>query len=252
MNSPLYYAINHKVQLLLDESGHINESAEKYPNYVAKSLTSLGYTEEEKIQNMTNLKKLPTWKEVQKVKGKLFGDNKEIIDDKKRGLDEIISYLIEKTDDIDAFIKGNPRSRQGCTALFLALEADDTVTCRKLINAGADVHQERGSCPTIEDRNGIIQTPNSFIYRVINFQAWNTLEMFLIEFTEKARPLMHRSGNFNITPFVYFMFLIFENHNYKPFEKMNLIKRFYPLFFQAGADKHEKTALGAVQDFIKI
>ncbi len=185
-------------------------------------------------------------------------------------IDAAISLLIERTNDVDTFVtypdgekqhfrtvlhtnhgtireKVNPEYRQGINCLFYAAEADDTETCRKLINAGADVKRQIGKTSCVEG----ICSPNSFVYRLIFYKSWKTLRMFLKEFKDKASLVMHRE-NSDITPLVFFI-MTAQIEMQKGKYMSDLEFRDMIHYFQdAGASMNEETKIGTAGNFLKV
>ncbi|MBO7164056.1 MAG: ankyrin repeat domain-containing protein, partial [Spirochaetaceae bacterium] len=138
---------------------------------------------------------------------------------------------------------------QGCTALLLACEWNDTIVCKKLIEAGADITKAVGKCPSMPLPNGRpLYTPNNFLYRAIHFKAWDCLELALTEYKGKISRQMH-CGEVQMTPLVYFL----RNVQTMEFtEAQHLCERFIPLFQSAGASFYEPTILGSTSDILKM
>ena len=65
-------------------------------------------------------------------------------------IDKIIDLLISKTENVDDFIDYSPNEKivdnEGLSALLFACEFNDVVTCKKLIEAGADLSKSIGKC----------------------------------------------------------------------------------------------------------
>ena len=82
-----------------------------------------------------------------------------------------------------------------------AAEINDTYACRKLIQAGADVTKVIGNADIpIDLYDNTAHTPNSFIFRLIYWQSWDALKMFLTEFPDKAKLIMGK-GKYDISLF---------------------------------------------------
>lgn len=108
----------------------------------------------------------------------IFG-NPETYENQLTNLKDICLYLIDQTKNQDEFILNNKYSNQSWTSLYLAAETDDADICRELLKKGANPNLHL----PIEDP--II--PNTFLYRIIFFSAWNVLEMYLTEFQENVK-----------------------------------------------------------------
>lgn len=194
-------------------------------------------------------------------------------------IDEAISLLIDRTEDVDAFITypGEPKKqsfqtlyrgeygtlrakrpedyRQGVTVLGLAGEADDSETCRKLLLAGADATKAIGLVKNFCDNQGNnVLTPNSFVFRLISYSSWNTLRMFLTEFKDRAETVMHK-GKFAITPLV--AFIIKAKDEFQKTGTFNErmtnwaeVEYFISLFINAGASMTEETQVSCAAQLL--
>ena len=171
-------------------------------------------------------------------------------------LDKIITFLIDATDNPDDF-KINSGAKMSNTALYLAAETDDAETSRKLIKKGAATDKVNGRadfCFTKKDGTQV-QTlvPNTFIYRLISFHSWNTLEMFLTDFPEKAKPQMtEKTENSNITPLVFLILtLVYGAKDEKSFEaNRKITDTLLPLFQNCGAKLNQNTAFGTAGELL--
>lgn len=106
--------------------------------------------------------------------------------------------------------------------------------------------------PCLGDAKGsIVKLPDSFIFRCLVYESWDTLKMFLTEFKEKAGSVMH-CGSFDITPLVAFIVVsrmeIQETGMFKKksgnFSEIDEIIR---LFLDCGAYMKEPTKIGSVE-----
>lgn len=133
---------------------------------------------------------------------------------------------------------------QGFTALLFACEWNDTIVCRKLIEAGADITKAVGKCPNL---NGLgLYTPNNFLYRAIHFKSWDCLEMVLTEYKGRISSQMH-CGEVQMTPLVCFLLYV---QTMEFTEAQYLRERFIPLFLSAGASLDEPTILGSAGEIL--
>lgn len=171
-------------------------------------------------------------------------------------LDKIITFLVENTDNPDGF-KINSGSGMSNTALYLAAETDDAETAGKLIKKGAATDKANGRadfCFTKKDGTQVhTLIPNTFIYRLISFHSWNTLEMFLTEFPETAKPQMtEKTENSNITPLVFLILtLIYGAKDEKSFEtNKKITDSLLPLFQNCGAKLDQNTAFGTARELL--
>ena len=111
--------------------------------------------------------------------------------------------------------------------------------------------------PCLGDAKGsIVKLPDSFIFRCLVYESWDTLKIFLTEFKKKAENVMHR-GNFDITPLVAFIVVsrmeIQETGMFKKksgnFSEIDEIIR---LFLDCGADMKEPTKIGSAEQFLRM
>ena len=243
MVSPLYYAIEYKYKIL-----HFSQCLEKKEISVSNPATlfrpgfsasekkeSLGHDMESDFHNI--LLQLQTnalsQKDIQELNAKI---------------NSIIEVLISKTQDVDEFILWSPntliKQEQGFTALLFACEWNDTIVCRKLIEAGADITKAVGKCPNL---NGLgLYTPNNFLYRAIHFKSWDCLEMVLTEYKGRISSQMH-CGEVQMTPLVCFLLNV---QTMEFTEAQYLRERFIPLFLSAGASLDEPTILGSAGEIL--
>lgn len=176
--------------------------------------------------------------------------DEEEIGQRVSALEKIISLIAEKTSDVDAFVK-QIEGKMGTNALHLAAEVDDVYTCRILIKKGSCVDKIIGyadfGMQYAGGRTVKTEIPNTFVYRLISFRAWNTLKMYLSEFASKAsKSMTEKSDKCNITPLV-FMILntIYSSENEEEYNSnKKLVDELIPLFEKAGASLEENTAFG--------
>ena len=248
MVSPLYYAIGYKHQILnfskfleKEEISVSNPATLFRPGFSAsEKKESLGHDIESYFRHiiLQYQSNSLSQKESQELHAKI---------------NSIIVVLISKTQDVDEFILwslNTPiKQEQGCTALLLACEWNDTIVCKKLIEAGADITKAVGKCPSMSLPNGIpLYTPNNFLYRAIHFKSWDCLEMVLTEYKGKISRQMH-CGEVQMTPLVYFLCYV---QTMEFTEAQHLCERFIPLFQSAGASFDEPTILGSASDILKM
>ncbi|MCR4735427.1 MAG: hypothetical protein K5829_10540 [Treponema sp.] len=164
-------------------------------------------------------------------------------------LDKIIEYLISKTTDVDKFVKYFDK-KQGTNALFLAAEYDDLETCKKLIEHNANTQIVLGDaflCTVLVDYGyyEYVYFNNAFIYRLIFFKAWKTLDDFLTKHKELAKKTM-TPNKFGITPIIYFLWNTKNDSN-----RMKLLEKYIPLFEEAGANLKQPSIIGSTKQIIK-
>lgn len=272
--SPLYYAIflKQRIKTVLNKfPAQIKEPQ----NIIWKNLAVPGMTEEQKKAYWQNMNVLKEGVKEYYDNSNMDSENRNSRTHEKQ-IDEVISFLIERTENVDSFInytgeyqkkqhfttifrnecvtlreKIPTESRQGVNALGFAAENDDFETCRKLIQAGADINRVLGFVQFTSSA----ETPNSFIFRCILFKSWRTLRMFLAEFKEKAEKVMH-CGNFDITPLVAFIIVSkmeFQDPGTSDRKLINFseIEEIIQLFLDCGASMTEPTKLGSAENLKK-
>ena len=219
-----------------------------------KNLNVSGFTAEQKADNIQNLYNDPMFKAFLKAGGKdsyksQCGDTSKI--------EEILDFYIKRTEDLDVikYSKNEFReTNQGCTALLYACEMDDVETCRKLINAGADLRKQVGTFfPLTTPSGSLLELPNNFIYRAICFKSWNCLEMFFYDYKNIAQEYMHAKDIF-MTPLVFFLIWLLNEIKLNPksiYENSKVIERFVQLFQSTGANINEPTIWGTAETIIR-
>ena len=173
-------------------------------------------------------------------------------------IDKIIDLLISKTENVDDFIHYPPAEKIvnniGLSALLFACEFNDVVTCKKLIETGADLSKSFGKClHLLLDEQQYFFIPHNFIYRAIEFEAWDCLKLVLTEYKQKIKDtdMMHASQEFPMTPLVYFITpLTVKSGNTVQLVPQNL-GIFIPLFLDAGADFNEPTIYGSANKILQ-
>lgn len=250
-HSPLYYAISKKNHLVNPKHFLDIEKNMDGENLVHKNFFAPGFTAEDRKNYYNQMNKLfhNAYEPYKKISDKI---PTEEWDESISKIDKIIDLLISKTENVDDFINYPPAAKivneHGINALLWACECNDVVTCKKLISAGADITKSVGKIPLLQSPSGeLIFLPHNFIYRAINFEAWDCLELVLTEYKQKIKDtdMMHASKEFPMTPLVYFLItLINKSVNEK-------LDKFIPLFLDAGADLNEPTIYGSVNEILR-
>lgn len=254
--SPLYYSIITKHRLTNLNSfqknrdiGNIN-----YKNLFAPGLSD---SEKEKFDTtsvyMDKLLKAIEDIESHIPKDELAEINRQI----NKKVDDIIDLYIENTDNIDGFISYSMRdpliNNQGCTVLLYACEINDVELCRKLVKNGANINRIVGKVETLKNPDrSIMWMPNNFIQRCFGFCSWDCLEFYLKENKSEASENMHRK-DFNMTYMVAFLIQMLDEIQKNPSvrnDNINLIRRFVPLFLNAGASLQEPTIWGSAEQIL--
>jgi hypothetical protein len=130
--SPLYYGVQ-RLRFVNEAllKGHISIGN----NITWKNLNVPGMFKEDKQRDVENIKANPLFKIMEQFTSLIFGDP-SIWEQEFNEIKEIVKYLIEKTDDIDAFTKekdGTP-----LTVLVLAVESGFDDICQLLIGKGTN------------------------------------------------------------------------------------------------------------------
>lgn len=159
-------------------------------------------------------------------------------------LKNICLYLIEQTDSQDEFILRNKITNESWTSLYYAVETDDVDICRKLIEKEANPNLNL----SISLKSRI---PNTFLYRCIEFKAWNVLEMYLTEFLELAKISVNDYDNqYRFTPLAYFLFKTFELKNTNYYKGFSFVNKIYDLFLRCGANPNIPSTFGNAKELL--
>lgn len=254
--SPLYYAINKRNHLVNPE--YFLENLEKNSENIKYGNSFVpGFTTDDKRNFRNQIHTLFPFLQEEITEKILDNIPKEEWDKSISKIDKIIDLLISKTENVDDFIFYPPAEKIvnniGVNALLLTCEYNDTVTCKKLIEAGADLSKSIGKClhPHPFSTDSYFFFPHNFIYRAIQFESWDCLELVLTEYKQKIKDtnMMHCSEGFPITPLVYF--LIKDKSVNVPHSNQQYLLRFIPLFLDAGADLNEPTIYGSVNEILR-
>ena len=253
--SPLYYAIDKRNYLVNPkyflENLEKNSENIKYENSFVPGLTA---DDKRNFRNQIHTLFSFLQEEItKKISDKI---PKEECDKSISKIDKIIDLLISKTENVDDFINYPPAEKIvnniGVNALLLTCEFNDVVTCKKLIEAGADLSKSIGKClHPLSEEQPYFFIPHNFIYRAIEFEAWDCLKLVLTEYKQKIKDtdMMHASKEFPMTPLVYF--LIKDKSVNEPHSNQHNLLRFIPLFLDAGADFNEPTIYGSADEIIR-
>lgn len=254
--SPLYYAINRKERIRFGFKNFKKKLEENPYNITWNNLDVPGLTALDKEANreirIGNIRNVSFDFEEQMMKvsfAQMYG-NENTFDMQLKELDQIIEYLISKTDDVDFFIKTFDKF-QGINSLFLAAEFNDVKVCELLLEKGASPTISLGEtllCTIPNEYNSYdyVYSYNSFIYRLIYFNSWDMLELFLTKYIEMARQSMV-PNEYGITPIIYFLYYTrtLDNSN-------ELRKQFISKFVKAGANLNQGSILGSANQVIKM
>jgi len=174
--SPLYYAI---MRCHFVSKGKIPEIGIENINWEKFNVPGI-FTEDRKT-NYENMTRDPLWKKLEESSIYMFCGKPEIWKQELQELKKIVKYLIDKTDDVDAFAKEAPDGGR-TTALSLAVESDFDDICRLLI--------EKGANPARIFSNNGIPYDSPFI-RAVWYKSQKTLEMLLTDFKDKIKPVIN-------------------------------------------------------------
>lgn len=253
--SPLYYAINKRNHLVNPE--YFLENLEKNSENIKYGNSFVpGFTTDDKRNFRNQMHTLfPLLQEI--TKKILDNIPTEECDKSISKIDKIIDLLISKTENVDDFIFYPPAEKIvnniGVNALLLTCEYNDTVTCKKLIEAGADLSKSIGKCWHPFSTDSYLCFPHNFIYRAIQFESWDCLEFVLTEYKQKIKDtnMMHCSKEFPITPLVYFLITLINKSVNVPHSNQQNLLRFIPLFLDAGADFNAPTIFGSANEILR-
>ncbi|MBR4373962.1 MAG: hypothetical protein IKP49_06335 [Treponema sp.] len=187
----------------------------------------------------------------------LLGRDEEI-EGKIANLGKIIAYIIERTDDVDAFAM-DAGNRTQANALLLAGETGDTETLSLLIKKGSDVDKALGHAPFAlrykDGKSVSTEIPNSLVYRMISFAQYDALKFYLSAFEDKARKSMtEKTSKCDITPLAYLILnTLYNSRTEEEYKKSkSLVEGFLPIFEKAGAKLDENTAFGSVKKLLGL
>jgi hypothetical protein len=224
--SPLYYAVQrlYFVNQAISK-GYVGSTN---GNITWKNLNVPGMFQEDKQRCMENMKSDPDYKRVEQLSTLQYIGDPSAWKQELEEIKEIVKYLIDKTDNVDAFAKGVPNGNL-LTVLDLAVQSDFDDICRLLI--------EKGANPTrIFCKNGIpYESP--FI-RAVYYKAWKTLEMLLTDFKDNIKTILNERFMEDKHTAAHLLFKVdygsiqysVNNENFKH------IEHFIPLFRSAGTD----------------
>lgn len=188
--------------------------------------------------------------------------------------DKMIDYFISRTKDINAFVAvisswAGPHARSDedkktsaiqdnqvrSTALVIAAQANDSDTCMKLLKLGAKVDfSVLAEGFTLEQFGETsYQQKHNFIYNLIDYKSWETLIMFLTEFPDIAKMIMH-NDEFELNSLVsfamkvqyYFIWTGRDKREWRP-----IVQYIVDLFINNGASLDEKTKVGTAREILK-
>ena len=220
--SPLYYAV---LRLYFVEhaisKGHIPNG----DNITWKNLNVPGVFAEDKQLFMEQMKNDPAYKEIGPSCTAQFIGDSSIWKQEFEEIKTIVKYLIDKTDNVDAFVK------QIVNVLGLAIEHDFEDICRLLIEKGADPAR------IFVDNTTPYDSP---IHRAIYYKSWRTLEMLLTDFKKNIKPIINQCYMEDKHTAMHLLFRIDYGAIYQQYsinhENFKSIEQFIPMFRNAGAE----------------
>lgn len=253
--SPLYYAINRKERIRFGFDNFKKKLVENPYNITWNNFDMPGLTPGDKATNrevrIGKIKNLGFNFEDKIMKAlfvQMYG-NENTFDFQIQELDKIIEYLIDKTNDIDKYVKTFDQYR-GINTLFLAAEYNDVKVCELLLEKGASPTRSLGEtllCTIPNNYNSFdyVYLNNSFIYRLIYFHSWEMLELFLSKYKEIAKKTME-PNEYGITPIIYFLYYTRTLNN-----AYELRKKYISMFIDAGADLKQDSILGSANQMLE-
>ena len=260
--SPLYFAIQTKSTIKGGSSSYAKGMADFRTNQLLSSF-DLSHASKERLEEAFltvshSMKQTYIESGLGKIMFYAYYCRDEEIESKLNELNKIIDFIIGSIKNPDEF-KINSGAKMSNTALYLAAETDDAETAKKLIQKGAATNKANGRADfSFTKKDGTkVQTsiPNTFIYRLISFHSWNTLEMFLTDFPEIAKPQMtEKTETSNVTPLVFLILtLVYGSKNEKVFEQNKKITdSLLPLFQKCGAKLEQNTAFGTAKELLGL
>jgi len=225
--SPLYYVVQrlYFISTAL-KNGYIDTTNE---NINLSKLGVPGIFAEDKKLYLNEIQANPFYKEVEKISPPVLIGNPSIWKQEFEEVKDIIQYLIDKTENVDAFVKEAPNG--DCTTLSLAVESDFDDICRLLIENGAN--------PAIVFYKNNIPHDSPFI-RAVWFKSWKTLEMFLTCFKTQIKPIINEQFLEEKYTAAHLLFKVdYSSSIYKleiNHDNFKIIELFVRLFRNAGAE----------------
>ncbi|MBR6245232.1 hypothetical protein IKR20_06625 [bacterium] len=150
----------------------------------------------------------------------------------KKRLKKITTHILDKT---NKEYLGIITKRRSAHPLHNLIDSGDTElvrkTLEKFVEYGLDIDNEKNP-NRYRNRDGKwenLKSPNTFLHRCIEHEAWNILEMFLTDFKDAASETIKKyndSGQY--APFVFF----FEKNKEK---RTGFMEKFIKLFESCGA-----------------
>ena len=224
--SPLYYTVN---RLKIISDALMNGSIELGNNITWKNFNIPGISTESKQKNYNKMQANPLSEKNDQFSQNQFIGNSSIWKQECNELLDIVQYLIDKTEDVDAFEK-KIDEKSYTNVLSLAVESNFYNICRKLIEKGADPAR-------IFPRNG--KPYDSPFIRAVRFKSWDTLKMLLTEFMDKIKYIINERFNEEQYTAAHLLFRVGNELIYKyeiNQDNFKIIEEFIPLFRNAGAD----------------
>jgi len=171
----------------------------------------------------------PLYKETESLLLRMFIGIESIRKQEYKEIEKIIQYLIDKTNNVDAFAKEAPNGDR-TTVLDIAVESDFADICRLLIQKGADPAR-------IFTHNG--KPYDSPFIRAAWFKSWEALEMLLTDFKDKIKHIINVRFNEEQNTAAHMLFRVGNELIYRyeiNSDNFKIIEEFIPLFRNAGAD----------------
>lgn len=259
--SPLYYAIQFKQTLKNGPDAYAEGMVEFRTQQLLSSLdlskAPVTKQNETLFTIRSSMRQTYQTSGLGKIMFRAYYCEPEEIETKIKFLDKIIEYIADKVN-VDDF-KMNAGGAMANTALYLAAEINDSRTMSLLLKKGAEYDKPYGSAVfSFKTKDGTVQrteVPNTLIYRLISFASWESLKVYLTDFSTLASPSMTaKSDKYNITPLVYLiMTMIYSAGSEKEFnENKKITDEIIPLMQKAGAVLEENTAFGTAKKLLGL
>lgn len=260
--SPLYFAIQTKATVSKGSTTFAEDTAQFRATQLFSSLdmknVPANKQQEMYFKILHQMRESYEKSSLGKVMFNAWYCNDDEAESKIKELEKIISLIIEKTPDPDAF-KMHSTGNISNTALLLAAELDDDVSAKILLENDASAENIEGYADfSMKVKDGSVSKtaiPNNFIYRLISFNSWKTLKMYLKEFPKTAaKQMTERSSKCDITPLVYLITTqLYTARNETEFKSSKEITdQLLPLFQEAGAKLDQKTAFGTAKQLLGL
>ncbi len=170
----------------------------------------------------------------------------------------MIDYFISRTKNLDSkriFMRGSDGDIFVNTTLIFAAQCNDTDTCRKLLQKGAESFNDEYGFFRISYGKENFFAENNLMNNLCVYKSWETLIMMFDEFPEIVKKSLTCSKKNYVDSFTLFATVIKnrfiwagkEKREYKPMCDY-LIKRFIEL----GANPDNRTKIGSAREILSV